>query len=188
VANKKGISLEEYKTWLKENAYKEEEKAYEVAKLVVQFHRTKVYCEEQLFPRKKFEGIEFDLLIVLSDKNGNRWGKRVIGIEFKEYDMRKVIQQAIVRRLFVDYMYIASRPVIGLSYAEVFHMAYFGIGWIVWLDRPYLLLKAKMHYSIEIDRLLNQLISKYMGKASVEVAKVVEKKLRQMRLEEGGKN
>ena len=28
----KGISLEEYKNWLKENAYKEEEKAYEVAK------------------------------------------------------------------------------------------------------------------------------------------------------------
>ena len=180
----KGISLEEYKNWLKENAYKEEERAYEVAKLIVESHRTKIYTEEQLFPRKKFDGIEFDLLIILSDGNDNsRYGRRVIGIEFKEYDMRKVIQQAIVRRHFVDYMYIASRPVINLSYAEVFHMAHFGIGWIVWIDRPYLLLKAKMNYSIEIDRLLRHLISEYMEKATTEIAKVVEEKLKQTKLE-----
>ena len=47
--------------------------------------------------------IEFDVLVIAKTPTGQ---ERVISIELKESDVSKVIEQAIVRRDFVDYSYV----------------------------------------------------------------------------------
>ena len=70
-----------------------------------------------------------DLLIVL--RHEKKLYERKIGVEFKETDTKKVISQAITRKKYVDYMYVATRNV-PVTYKEIFLMSYFGIGWIIW--------------------------------------------------------
>lgn len=132
------MNLEEYKEWLKENANEEEKKAYEVAKAIINYHESEWSdCEADLLPRAIVKGekerLEFDLLIKLTMKGRQRTTERLIGVEFKETDIRKAVHQAVVRRPYVDYQYIATRFVL-MDYIDLFYMASYSIGWVVWSE------------------------------------------------------
>ncbi|RLI76562.1 hypothetical protein DRP05_12660, partial [Archaeoglobales archaeon] len=85
------MELEEYKEWIKQNANQEEVMAYEVAKRIIKYHQSE-YNETiaEVFPRKILtkdrERIEFDLVVKL-EMIGKRTTTRLIGIEFKEWDI-----------------------------------------------------------------------------------------------------
>ena len=110
------MNLEQYKKWLEEHANKEERQAYAVVERIVEYHQNRAYAnlmkDVDVFPRKKLNGLEFDLVIYLHIKSKRPEHRTrediLIGVEFKESDMNKVIKQAIARREFVDYMYIAT--------------------------------------------------------------------------------
>ncbi len=168
------MKLEEYKEWLKENGNYEEVMAYEIAKKLIWFHESEYYeTVEDLFPRhiltKGNERIEFDLIIKLSWKtNTGRKFERLIGVEFKETDMKKVILQAIRRREYVDYMYIATRNLI-VDYIDLFHLADFQIGWIIYTeDFVKLLIPSRMYPSTAVYDLLKALARKAVDEAISE--------------------
>jgi len=127
------MNLEEYKQWLIKNGNKEEEEAYEVAKRVIEYHVALTQYEADILPRYILNDgnnrIEFDLLIKLTHEK-KRYN-RLIGIEFKEWDIKKVISQAVARHRYVDYMYIATRD-IDVDYADILTLSYFGIGWVIY--------------------------------------------------------
>jgi len=146
------MKLKEYKEWLKQNSNCEEEQAYNIAKLIVDWHTVGLQYDEmdiEVYPRHilarkdesdKLERLEFDLVIQLKwttkvhsidGRSYSRQYERLIGVEFKEYDMRKVVLQAMRRRDFVDYMYIATRN-ITVDYIDLFYLADFSIGWIIY--------------------------------------------------------
>ena len=134
------MDYEEYKKFIEENANKEEREAIRVVDEILRQHIDRTCAEyikskAKFFPRFVFNGdkerIEMDLLIVLEHPK-QRYDRK-IGVEFKETDADKVIAQAIVRRKYVDYMYIATRD-IPFTYKEVFLLSYFGIGWIIWKE------------------------------------------------------
>jgi len=174
------MDLEEYKAWLKEHGNKEEKKAFEVANEVITYHaiQSDVYSAS-FFPREIFktnkERIEYDLIIRLNWVTGGKEYKRVIGIEFKEYDFSKVVQQAISRKTFVDYQYIATRPVIP-NKCDLFRLFDFGIGWVLWTDKiTELIIPARKNDSWgitslieyiakrEVDEILGKSISKHVS-------------------------
>lgn len=133
------MNLEEYRRWLSQNGNKEEAQADRVAEVVLNFHSPEHNdYNYSLHPRKvvHFDGgkLEFDLLVHLSwtGDNGHIYD-RLIGVEFKETDMCKVVKQAVARRDLVDYMYIATRNV-WLSERELMQLFFYNIGWIVWFD------------------------------------------------------
>ena len=145
------MTLKEYRKFIEERGFKEEEGAVEVVKEICRTleeeWRKKVgfYPDHaihnlndfnlELYPRKVVgrgkDRIEFDLLIVLR----HIMEKKVyytIGIEFKEEDLDEVISQAIVRRPFVDYMYIATPARLSIDYQQLILLCYLGIGWVVY--------------------------------------------------------
>ncbi|OYT41346.1 MAG: hypothetical protein B6U78_03060 [Candidatus Aenigmarchaeota archaeon ex4484_224] len=166
------MNLEEYKEWLEKNGNKEEKEAYRVVEKILEWHlkyRTS-FKHIKIYPRFRYKGIEFDLLILLSDKDVeiNELNKdglfiyRIIAVEFKETDVRKVISQAITRKEYVHYTYIATRNV-PLEYDQIFMLALFGIGWVVWESGfAKLILPAKYYETGDwklkemIDILLNE--------------------------------
>ena len=182
------MNLEEYREWLKQNANQEEAKAYEVAQEIINYHSTFWYRSEkfevELFPRKVIthEGdrLEFDLIMVfewVTDTFGHkRTYTRTVGVEFKETDIRKVIQQAIRRRDFVDYMYIATRNVV-LDHLEHILMAEFGIGWVIW-DEDFAKMIIPSHYKYPVHSIVN--IIDYLAEKAVEGQ--LEKKLKELKL------
>jgi len=136
------MNLEEYKKWLQENGNQEEIKAYEVAEEIINYHlqwdKTRDWVIN-LHPRfwmvSKEEKLEFDLLIELEWSTNGRKYRRMVGVEFKENDFRKVVSQAIARRSYVDYMWVATRNIfIGDDYYAVafLEMLDHGIGWVIW--------------------------------------------------------
>lgn len=143
------LTYEEYLDWLKENANKEEQAAEEVVKKIMEWHDIKHYDNidnyEWLFkPREVIkisydEGrdkvIEFDLLIKLKHQKYDSFDK-FIAVEFKETDSKKVVKQAIVRRFFVDYVYIALKNDVYIDPDDVLLLKYFGIGWVMWDVNP----------------------------------------------------
>jgi len=157
------VNKEEYFKWLEEHGNKEESAAKAVVKEIIDYHFESGLhgdwfdVEYEFYPRKRLENLEFDLIIVAKSKN-----KTVsIGVEFKEYDSKKVIQQAILRRPFVDYLYVAIKPVVFLRPSEVFSLSAFGIGliayrgefaWMItysverWRDIEIYLLEDYIHY------------------------------------------
>jgi len=183
------MNAEEYKKWLKENANQEEAMAFEVAQKIVRFHE-KEYADEsavEYFPRyiliKDKERVEFDLLIKITWKTGKRKYERLIGVEFKEHDVKKVLMQAVRRSMFVDYMYIATRNV-WLDYEDVFILAYFGLGWIIW-ENGFVKLITPSRYMVKsytFNRLLNQAIDtiiedKIREKVEKEIDKISQQTL-----------
>ena len=179
------MNLKEYKKWLEEHANKEERQAYKVVEEILNMHYAPSFPNEQIYPRKRYEGIEFDLLILLQDGKGNT--HRVIGVEFKETDIHKVIAQAIIRKRYTDYMYIATKPILDVGYFHIFMMCYYGIGWIVFLpDIAYPIIKSRRSGG-DIDSLVNYLIEKEIEKKvdeKIEAIKdVIDRKI-QRRLDE----
>jgi len=160
------MNLEEYREWLKENGNNEEVMAYEVAKRIVNYHMTVNWAsdyEVRCYPRKVFqtdkERLEFDLILEV-EWESNRKYKRLIGIEFKETDFSKVIVQAIARRDFVDYMYIATRNVI-VDPLDILRLVDFGIGWVIWEEGfVKLMFPAKYCRCSQVYRLLRYLAEK----------------------------
>lgn len=163
------MNLEEYKEWLEKNGNKEEEGAINAVEKILEHHKTTRTEFVQFFPHFRYKGIEFDLLILLSDKkiDINKLDEvigfhRLIAVEFKETDIRKVVGQAIVRKEFVDYIYVATKYST-YDYVDIFLMALFGIGWILF-DKNFakIILPARFYdtqkYKIKelVDVLLNQ--------------------------------
>lgn len=171
------MNIEEYKQWLEKNANKEERLAYKVVEVIINYHQyqARTYNYADIFPRKKLNGVEFDLLIHLKSDSDRR--DILIGVEFKETDMPKVIRQAIVRKEFVDYMYIATNCR-AWEVEDLFLLTLYGIGWIFWDDEFIkMILKAKRHAS-KVDVLINHLISKIVNeRIEREVVKKIQKKL-----------
>lgn len=133
------MNLEEYRRWLRQNGNQEEQMAYEIAKRIIDYHLAGVQaCDwsEELYPRFWYntgkEKLEYDLLIKLTWKNKRRY-ERLIGIEFKETDFRKVVTQAVARSSYVDYMWVATNMVIPDT-ATLLELIDYGIGWVIWDD------------------------------------------------------
>jgi len=130
------MQLEEYKKWLEENGNKEESAAYQVAERLIRWHTYNHYdYEVDLKPHvwvdTEEERLEFDLLIELTLKTETRETKRVIGVEFKETDCRKVVDQAVLRREYIDYMWIATNYCV-FGAVSLLELVDSGIGWIFW--------------------------------------------------------
>ena len=128
------VNLEEYGKWLEENGYNEEANALGVVNEILRYHmKSDDYQDVQLYPHRVIKQgnnrFEFDLVIHLIHKHDtfSRW----IGVEFKEGDVKKVVRQAVARREFVDYMYIATRWV-HLDFDDLLLLSYEGIGWVIW--------------------------------------------------------
>lgn len=172
------MNLEEYREWLSQNANKEEASAYEVTKEIIDYHNSFWGMDEpskvELFPRKVIthngDRLEFDLVIVISwvreTFHYKRTYTRTIGVEFKETDISKVLQQAIKRRDYVEYMYIATRRNVVLNHLEHILMAEFGIGWVVW-DENFAKMVFPSHYQYpvhSITDIINHLVKKTVDK------------------------
>ncbi len=136
------MNLEEYRDWLKKNGNLEESMAYEIANKIIEHHLSYNEPDDwdaELYPRKWLkndrDNLEYDLLIHLTWKQsswtGVRTYQRLIGIEFKETDFRKVVDQAILRRRYVDYMWIATRDIFANEFSFL-EMLEHGIGWVIW--------------------------------------------------------
>jgi len=186
------VNLEQYKKWLEEHANKEERQAYKVAELIVDYHTFRFDYEGiKIFPRKKFKGIEFDLLIYIykkSSKPEDRTGRDIlIGVEFKESDLNKVIKQAIVRREFVDYVYIATNCR-AWDVEQIFLLALYGIGWIFWDGEFVKLILEPKRYANKvnalIDYLLNNKLKAIIRQTVIERIKEEIEKETQRRLDE----
>lgn len=177
------MTLDEYREWLKENANKEEEMAYEVAEEVIRYHTMwKEGVEATLYPRSIFqnkkEKLEFDLVIVVeweSEGLVTRKIKRTIGVEFKETDIDKVIKQAIARRDYVHYMYIATKPVT-LMPQQLFLLADYGIGWVVWRKGKFanLVLGSRLERNSDVMTLLEYFARKAVEKAIRDIKEEVK--------------
>lgn len=160
------MNLEEYREWLSQNANKEEASAYEVAKEIIDYHNSFWGMDEpskvELFPRKVIthsgDRLEFDLVIVISwvrkTFHYKRTYTRTIGVEFKETDISKVIQQAMKRRDYVEYMYIATRSNVVLNHLEHILMAEFGIGWVVW-EENFAKMVIPSHYQYPVHSIMD---------------------------------
>jgi hypothetical protein len=171
------MNLEEYKSWLKKNGNKEEAMAYEVAKRIIDWHleyNDVVEHEIELYPHFWYEGaeerLEYDLLIKLRWRNRRQY-ERLIGIEFKELDFRKVVTQAIARRDYVDYMWIATQMVVP-DPAAFLELIDLGIGWVIWEDDGFIkiLVPARFGRGHLVD------LIEYLARREVEkaVKKIVE--------------
>lgn len=150
------MTKDEYFNWLEKNANKEEAAAEKVVEEIIRIHSEKhISSAEHYTPYFKPHHvivvdvptcerkvrIEFDLLMLLKHNKYEGFNK-FIGVEFKEYDSSTVVEQAIVRRLYVDYMYIALKRYSYIKPEDVLLLSYFGIGWIMWDTEP------KFAYSI----------------------------------------
>ncbi|HDD57137.1 MAG TPA: hypothetical protein ENF43_01295 [Thermoplasmatales archaeon] len=185
------MNLKQYKNWLKKHANKEEQQAYEVAKLIIDYHTYELdYEDVKIFPRKRFNGIEFDLLIYIYKKSSrpeNRTGRDIlIGVEFKETDLDKVIKQAIARKEFVDYMYIATCCRVW-NIEQLFLLALYGIGWIFWDGKYVKLILEPKRYANKVNILLNHIfdnrLREMIDEAIKEKLEQIDEKI-QRRLDE----
>ena len=169
------MNLEEYKKFLEENAYFEEKEAIKVVEAILDYHMKGNFIEAELFPRFIFntdkEKLEYDLLIIL--KHDNKRFERKIGIEFKETDVKKVISQAVARRKYVDFQYIATLSNVWLNYIDMVVMSYFGLGWVIFeKDFAKMIFPARYHHHSDYaESIINFIIEQKLRK---EANKVVD--------------
>ncbi len=157
------MTFEEYKNWLENNRNKEEAMAEEVVKEILKEHVENRWISTQyepyFIPRKviNIDGrrLEFDLLIHLKDISSRKLNisfDRLIAVEFKETDLKKAVRQALLRRWYVDYIYIATKP-IPVNPEELILMTYTHIGWIVWDKNKNVALIVLRSFYRDTDRL-----------------------------------
>ena len=187
------MNLKEYKDWLKKNANKEEQEAEKVIDVILKHHESSRVSDYKIkvFPRTKFKGFEFDLLIYIYTKEENPEKKSnlfdtLIGVEFKETDIRKVITQAILRREFVDYMYIATRDV-SMDYQDLFLLALFGIGWVIWEKNfAKIIVPARTYFNVyahKVDELIDYLINRKLNRIVEDLTEIkLNKKVEELKL------
>jgi len=166
------MNKQQYKEWLEKHGNLEEREAIRVVDTILDYHlriRRSQYEVVQFFPHTKFKGMEFDLLILLTNEEKELknfdYFDRLIGIEFKDADTWTVINQAIERKPYVDYQYVATRNV-WFNHTEIFLLTFFGIGWVIWEDGwAKLVVPAKMKRNLErVEQTINYLISKKLEK------------------------
>ena len=178
------MNLEQYKKWLEEHANKEEQQAYAVVERIVEYHQNRAYAnlmkDIDVFPRKKLDGLEFDLVIYLHIKSKRPEHRTrediLIGVEFKESDMDKVIKQAIARREFVDYMYIAT-SCRAWNIEQLFLLALYGIGWVFWDNQFVEIILEPRRYANRVDTLIDYLFD---GKLREIIDEAIERKMKQI--------
>ena len=178
------MNLEQYKKWLEEHANKEEQQAYAVVERIVEYHQNRAYAnlmkDIDVFPRKKLDGLEFDLVIYLHIKSKRPEHRTrediLIGVEFKESDMDKVIKQAIARREFVDYMYIAT-SCRAWNIEQLFLLALYGIGWVFWNNQFVEIILEPRRYANRVDTLIDCLFD---GKLREIIDEAIERKMKQI--------
>jgi len=178
------VNLEQYKKWLEEHANKEEQQAYAVVERIVEYHQNRAYAnlmkDIDVFPRKKLDGLEFDLVIYLHIKSKRPEHRTrediLIGVEFKESDMDKVIKQAIARREFVDYMYIAT-SCRAWNIEQLFLLALYGIGWVFWDNQFVEIILEPRRYANRVDTLIDYLFD---GKLREIIDEAIERKMKQI--------
>lgn len=160
------MTKEEYCEWLKDNGNKEEKKACDVVNLILEKHLEErgytvgydVYFEPHKLVTFEDKRLEYDLIIYLVHKDGNSVYDRKISVEFKEWDMRKVVYQAIKRSWYVDYSYIATRD-IAPPPEVLIEMIYMGIGWVVWGENfAFMPLHAYMRYGDRLGNIISDLV------------------------------
>lgn len=182
------VNLEEYRKWLKENGNLEEENALGVLEVILRHHTYGTNFKlKGIYPHLWLKGdditVEFDLLVELEGTAkvmGREFSTtRKIGIEFKEGDVKKVLAQAIARREFVDYIYIATRSWVHLDFDDLFVMGAYGIGWVIW-DRDFAKMivesrwrqpSASLEYMVE--RAVRAFAEKYMARYSLPTGKTL---------------
>jgi len=178
------VNLEQYKKWLEEHANKEERQAYAVVERIVEYHQNRAYAnlmkDIDVFPRKKLDGLEFDLVIYLHIKSKRPEHRTrediLIGVEFKESDMDTVIKQAIARREFVDYMYIAT-SCRAWNIEQLFLLALYGIGWVFWDNQFVEIILEPRRYANRVDTLIDYLFD---GKLREIIDEAIERKMKQI--------
>ena len=178
------MNLEQYKKWLEEHANKEERQAYAVVERIVEYHQNRAYAnlmkDIDVFPRKKLDGLEFDLVIYLHIKSKRPEHRTrediLIGVEFKESDMDTVIKQAIARREFVDYMYIAT-SCRAWNIEQLFLLALYGIGWVFWDNQFVEIILEPRRYANRVDTLIDYLFD---GKLREIIDEAIERKMKQI--------
>jgi len=168
------MNLEEYKEWLEKNGNLEEKRAYDIAKRIVDWHLRAIYYDDlsvEVFPHywyeSKAEKLEYDLLVKLCWRS-NREYERLIGVEFKETDFKKVVSQAVIRREYVDYMWIATRNIIP-NVEDLLLILDCGIGWILWDEDLIKILVPAKYNRGSIKNLIQYLARKEVEKAVKEV-------------------
>ncbi len=137
------MTKDEYFEWLKENRNKEERVAEKVVEEVLDDQLNKHYYTDYTpyfrprhvlsfeRPDGNKERIEFDLLIWLKHGSNSELD-RIVSVEFKELDSSKVIKQAILRRHFVTYSYVAIKRGAYIHPEDIALLAYYGIGLVIW--------------------------------------------------------
>ena len=201
----KELTFEEYRQWLDKNKNKEEAMAKEVVNAILKEHVQNRWIasdyEPYFIPRKviNIDGnkLEFDLIIHLKDttvRDNNRVFDRLIAVEFKETDLHKVVRQAISRRWYVDYMYIATMP-LPMAPRELLLMSYMHIGWVVWSkenDFAFVVLRSFSRDSDRLDNIVFSIVEHRLSEvARYTIDKVSAKQFKTKTLwdylEEGGK-
>ena len=171
---RKGLRFGEYLRWYKKNGIYEETLAPKVIEKICRIHDIPL-DSIRIYPRFMLDTgrgkIEFDMILKYVDGRGK---ERLVGIEFKIADFKKVVEQALVRREFVDYMYVATHTGIWFSgqFDAFFLMLYFGIGWILIGEKEvFLVMKARWN-SRTTDKLLNVLQSLIIQKFKNELKNI----------------
>jgi len=173
------MKLEEYADWLKQNGNYEERAALQVVEKIVRWHMHDRSAKEynvEVFPHhiltKNRERIEFDLVIEINYITIKHEFKRrlLVGVEFKEYDLQKAVRQAIRRRDFVDFMWIATRNVVA-DPSSLFYMVDFGIGWLIWDDSGFvkMLLAARQTYGNSVTSLVESIAERAIQRKLKEI-------------------
>ena len=165
------MDFDSYERWLEENGNREEKQAIAIVSKILKYHRLNI-SEVKFFPRKVIkrgrERVEFDLIMAYKLKRFKV--ERLIGVELKESDFQKAVHQAIVRKEFVHYMYIAVRePLLRFELPSLLLMTYYGIGLLVWNDKTALLIVPSIMTTPDYIR-LEQLIGKLI-QAQIETMK-----------------
>lgn len=185
----RATNLEQYKRFLEEKGNFEEREALAVVKELVSYHTegTKlrlVDLQPHLWVEGEGERFEIDLLLTLASETkyqGRRFrAERKIAVEFKESDIKRVISQAVTRKPYVDYVYIATRSWVTLDYYDLFVMGYYGIGWVIWdKDFAKIIVPAKFHAPVHaLEYLVEDAVRRHLEKALSKMnAKVTEKSI-----------
>jgi len=177
------MNFQEYKKWWEENKNYEEEMAPVIIEEICKMHEIDI-DKVQIYPRKVINTengrIEFDLLIKYQDG----WKReKLIAIEFKEENFRKAIHQAVIRREYVDYIYVAViPPILSYEYADFFVMLCYGIGLVVWnCENAMIIFKSAYQYPSEyrikevIGKLSAVMVQKVLSELEKEKYKTLEK-------------
>ncbi|RLG16710.1 hypothetical protein DRN69_00050 [Candidatus Pacearchaeota archaeon] len=136
----------EYLKWLDKNRNREERHSKAIVEEVARVHDFSV-DNVRIFPRRKISGLEFDLLLEYktpvkeTERNvgitympyKKTREEKILGIEFKEDKFITAVEQAIKRRPYVDYIYVAAlAPLEVWNLTGFFQLIYYGIGLVGW--------------------------------------------------------